>query len=360
MNIDHLKNIKKIVAHGPDCPDGRASALIVHEVLPDAEIEFVNYNTARHISMTPEPGVIFVDFSPWAEREKPTLENKSPPLTEVGKARIQEWAAAGTIVLDHHKGADDIVAMFGDHGVFADEKLEPGISGASLAWREVFSPLMYARALARKKIKKLTGPEKTLFDKATLISMRAGIRDTWQTKDAGWGESCDQAAALVFWPWEKLLEVGVAGLEPLLEIGPVLRERDYARDTKAIAESYRFTYKGIRVMCFEGTYTSDIAERVTDTDLIVGWHYLWEEDGLKMRFSCRSRGDFSALGFAKAYGGGGHVNAAGFTVAVKPANQASMLVPFACVELLVGKYLGLEFDETLVVSTSELVSPSPA
>jgi len=328
MDITHLKTIKKIIAHD-NCPDGRASALICHEVLPNAEIEFVQYQTPRHKTLTPEPGVLFVDFTPWAEREPATPENKNPPMTEGGKALIQAWVDADCIVLDHHKGAADLVAMFGDRGVFADEKEHPGISGAVLAWREVYA------VLVKGKNKKIKADLTSAVGKFALL---AGVRDTWQTKDPGWVESGEQAASLMFWPWEKLLEAGVLGLEPLLEIGPVLRARDFERDTKTIKESYLISFEGKKFVCFEGMHTSDIADRV-DADMVIGWHYLMESDGLKMQFSCRSRGDFSALDFAKAHGGGGHFHAAGFKMPIKPENTAAMLVPYGAVELLLGKYL---------------------
>lgn len=330
MDISHLKTIKKIIAHD-NCPDGRASALICHEVLPDAEIEFIQYQTPRHKTIEPEAGVLFVDFTPFAEWEPVTPENKNPPMTEAGKARIQAWVEYGTIVLDHHKGAADLVAMFGDRGVFADEKDNPGVSGAVLAWREVYEPL----AGARKGIKKTKEAQSLVVREFAAL---AGVRDTWQNKDPSWVESGEQAASLMFWPWEKLLATGVKGLAPLLEIGPVLRERDYARDTKTIAEAYTIEFEGKKFMCFEGMHTSDIADRV-DVDMVIGWHFLKETDGLKVQFSCRSRGDFSALDFAKAHGGGGHKNAAGFKIPLMPENTAAMLVPYGCVELLLGKYL---------------------
>jgi DHHA1 domain len=332
VNTTYLKTIRKIIAHD-HCPDGRASALICHEVLPDAEIEFVQYQSPRHKALTPEPGVLFVDFTPWAEREEATPENRDPPLTEAGKALLQAWVDAGAMVLDHHRGGADIVAAFGERGVFADEKENPGVSGAVLAWREVFAVLVKGKS---KKAKA------DLTSEVGKFALLAGIRDTWQTNDPGWIESCDQAAALMFWPWERLLEAGVLGiilgLEPLLEIGPVLRARDFERDTKTLQESYTIEFGGRKFVCFEGTHTSDIAERV-QADMVIGWHYLQESDGLKMQISCRSRGDFSALAFAKAYGGGGHVHAAGFKMPIRPENTAAMLVPYGAVEFLLGMYL---------------------
>jgi len=333
MKLEHLKTIKKIISH-ENCPDGKASALLCNEVLPQAEIEFVQYQTPRHKAIEPEPGVLFVDFTPWAERELTTAENKNPPLSEAGKARIQAWVDAGAVVLDHHKGAADVVAMFGERGVFADEKERPGVSGAVLAYEEVFLPLLAKRKISKEGKAKLT-------DKAVQLASLAGIRDTWQQKSPDWTSACQQAAALVFWPWERLLAAGVRDLERLLEIGPVILERDRVRDEKTINESYSFEFEGKKVICFEGTHTSDIADRV-EADLVIGWHYLRESDGLKMVFSCRSRGDFSALDFAKAYGGGGHFHAAGFKMPITKENTAGWLVPYACVELLVGKYLAPE------------------
>jgi len=122
MNIDHMKNIKKLICHGPNCADGKASALILHDALPEAEIVFCNYGTPEYKALTPEPGVLFCDFSPYVEREQGP---KDPPMTAYGRALAQAWVDAGTIVLDHHKGCADLVALFGDRGVFADEKAEP-------------------------------------------------------------------------------------------------------------------------------------------------------------------------------------------------------------------------------------------
>jgi DHHA1 domain len=339
MNIEYLKSIKKIITHD-NCPDGRASALICREALPHAEIEFIQYQTPRHKTIEPEPGVLFVDFTPWAEREPVTPENKNPPLSEAGKTRIQTWVDAGTLVLDHHKGAEDIVAMFGERGVFANETNEPGVSGAMLAFREVWAPRDGARPWHRPRPKsekdkaRAAAAESSVHHFATL----AGVRDTWQTKHPLWGASGEQAAALMFWPWETLLAAGVLGLEPLLKIGPVLRARDFERDTKTIAEAYTIEFADRKFLCFEGLHTSDIADRV-DVDMVIGWHYLREADGLKMQLSCRSRGDFSALDFAKAHGGGGHFHAAGFKIPLLPENTAAMLVAYGCIELLLGKYL---------------------
>lgn len=332
---NYVSNVKTLVIHGPDCPDGRASALILHDALPGADIRFVQYSTPQHRALEPKPGMLFCDFTPFVERDK------SGAMTDEGRAKLAAWVDAGTIVLDHHKGAADVVEAFGERGVFADETKEPGVSGATLAFREVWSAVKgtvcHACRWALPDERHACGDIKRVRDLATL----AGIRDTWVKSSPRWNEACAQAAALMFWPWDKLLAAGVNGLAPMLEIGPVLLERDAARDQRTIGEAHRFEVGGVRVVCFEGTHTSDIADKV-EVDLIVGWKYLVEGPPeareQKIVFSTRSRGSFSCLDFAKANGGGGHRNAAGFKLPVQLAHTHDSS-PYAVVERLVHDFV---------------------
>jgi len=355
MNLEDLKNVKTIITHD-SCPDGRASALILHDALPDAEIVFVQYQTPAHKALEPKSGMLFCDFTPYVERDKDGV------FTPDGARTLKAWVDAGTIVLDHHKGAHDIVAAFGRNGVFADEVKEPGKSGATLAYIEVWSMIELRRGATKKDPDKGVG-EKLMaisgqggdgiflarHDRVGQFAALAGVRDTWQKNDPRWSEACAQSAALMFWPWEKLLQAGVHNVKPMMEIGPVLLERDYERDTKTMREAHRFEVKDTKtgddggrlvVLCFEGTHTSDIADRA-EADLVVGWHYLVEGGEQKIVFSTRSRGSFSCLDFVKAYGGGGHKNAAGFKLSVKSdaAVSAQDYSPYEIVEKLVHSYL---------------------
>lgn len=80
--------------------------------------------------------------------------------------RAHEFLPRVPVVLDHHKGAEHLVKTF-THHVFADEKLEPGVSGAVLAYREVWKPL------------KPLG-----FTTAADFARLAGVCDTWQASCA--------------------------------------------------------------------------------------------------------------------------------------------------------------------------------
>ena len=300
LDLDSLLAVRTIVTH-EGCADGIASAIILRDALPSARVEFVQYNTPAHRDLRATPGLLFCDMTPPA-------------------ARVQEFVDAGAIALDHHRGAREIVDAFGERGVFADEATEPGVSGATLAFREVWSTVVLHHGYSDCY-------ESALGDLAKL----AGIRDTWQRNDPRWREACAQAAALRFWPPETLIGAPIDALAARLEIGDTLLQRDEARDERSIAEAYRFEVGGLRVVAFEGLHTSDIAERLEgEADLVLGWRYRMEDGRARMVISARSNGAVSALALATANGGGGHERAAGFKIVVR--HDAS---PYAVLEFIV-------------------------
>lgn len=341
--IDALRSVNCIYVHTRDdgaCADGMAAALLLADALPEATIHFVCYNSSAHRAIVPAPGMLFCDIVPYVTR------GKDGSLDIESQVRLAGFAAMGTIVLDHHRGAADIVAGFGERGVFADEKMEPGVSGATLACCHVWAPLR-AASLA-PGASGYSARQQSSFEEARAahLATLAGIRDTWQTADPHWPAACAQAAALRFYTWETLRKAGLGpDMDRLLAIGPILIAKDVERDTRSIAEAYRFKVSipplprwpgngdptrcdrcndrltgthtcptDYNVICFEGTNTSDIAERLEgDVDLVLGWHYKIDDGKPKMVVSCRGRGGFPVLAFATANDGGGHENASGFT-----------------------------------------------
>lgn len=297
--IDSLLAVRTIVTH-EGCADGIASAIILRDALPNARVESVQYNTPAHRDLRATPGMLFCDMTPLP-------------------ARVQEFVDAGAIVLDHHKGAREIVDAFGERGVFADEAAEPGVSGATLAFREVWLPLMRHAS---------TDTAQRMHDFASL----AGIRDTWQTGSPRWREARAQEAALRFWPPEMLIGVPLDALSARLEIADTLLVLDEQRDNQSLAEAHRFQVGGVRVLAFDGTHVNDIAERVRgDVDLVLGWRYLVEEGRQRIKVSVRTSGDVSALAFAKANGGGGHEHSGGFKIdAPADASPYTLLYDLVC------------------------------
>ena len=300
--LDKLKAITTIVSH-EKCPDGIAAALILKDVLPNAKIVFCQYNTPAHETMVAEPGMIFADFSPH-------------------RSRVQDFVAAGAIVLDHHRTAKEVVAAFGELGVFADEKGEPGVSGATLAYREVWKPL-------RDEVTRATNIGSTVYisdgyrEWVERFAQIAGIRDTWQKKDPEWQTSCLQASALFFVPQEELIQTGLHAIwrdwgAKYGWAGAITNTKHRKRCERAVREGYRHTTaKGNRVILFQGTkLSSDAAEApgAENADIICGFDVIYEANQVKYLYSTRSRTDFDCSALAKFYGGGGHKAAAGFNL----------------------------------------------
>lgn len=299
IDVSKLRGVKTIVAHrnpnGP-CPDGVASALILRDVLPDAEVRFVTYGEELE-ELEATEGMLFCDIAPTA-------------------GRASDFVRAGAIVLDHHATHRDAVEQFGELGVLASE---PGVSGAVLAFREVWLPLAYQGG-QRPPNHATEGRSRGHIEHFATL---AGIRDTWQRKHPQWDEACRVAAALAFWRWQDWPKQPFDSygytreFMPMIAIGDVLVEKNREGTERTLSKGYRLTTKkGTRVLVIPTLQTSDAAEANGDRDeVVMGFGYgLNEAGGIKVIFSLRSQTGYDVGAFAKSFpGGGGHKTAAGFS-----------------------------------------------
>ncbi len=333
--LEDLASVKTIVVHD-NCSDGMVSALILGVTLPHAKIVFVNYGPGL-ASLKAEDDMLFCDFAPPRERLDEFLAKKNV------------W------VLDHHRTQKDVVEAFGERGRFGDEVKDPGVSGAVLAFREVWMPLVGLAAEPRSVLTQV------LQDVATV----AGIRDTWQKKSPRWEESFRQHLLLSFYPksfWmcesAQLMAERIRFLQRSCNegLGPLLEEKAAETTKKIVDSAYLFTELGVRFAILQTTHTSDAADQLK-ADVIVGWAYKvnsaeetkdWpDREGSVapvLVCSCRSREEeWNVDGFAKKHGGGGHQKAAGFSLPVSLEDKN----PIARIrDLLVDYYAtGREYTE---------------
>lgn len=288
MRRELLAEVRTIVSHA-GCPDGFASALILRHVLPHADVVFVEHSTPEYAALPASPGMLFCDIV--------------PPAT-----RAEAFRAAGALVLDHHKGARELVQAFGERGVFADEATEPGVSGASLACREVWAVLAAGKtAEARPAVER--------------FAHRAGVRDTWQRDDPEWDEACAQAAALLFFGFASLAEKPWLDEEQMVVGRRLVAQRRAEAAATARDGLFRLS-PTVAVYNDRDGSASDVAQAAFDLDddlqLVAGFRYRVTSDGqLLLVFSLRSRHDgLDVSAVAKRAGGGGHRSAAGFGVVV--------------------------------------------
>lgn len=290
INLYKLKSIKHIITH-ENCPDGIASAIILKDVLPKAKISFYQPETLAHKNIPVEEDLLFCDISP-------------------PKDRYKEFIKAEAIVLDHHKTSKNIVLEFGELGVFADEKNDPGISGAVLAFKEVWQKL--AKSCGKLSIKEELSTRPYIRYFAKLI----GIRDTWQSKDLKFKNACEISEVLTFWPIEELLETEFNSdkWNYIISFGDILYKKHLISANNRINKGYRFTSKfGTRVIIFnERKYTSDVTGLLgNEVDLIIGFDYIFDDNEQKILVSTRSHTNFDCAKFCNSFGGGGHTKAAG-------------------------------------------------
>lgn len=311
-----LQRVSRIITHD-NCPDGLASAMILHDVYPDAQIEFVNYNEPSHARLEATPHMLFCDICPPHER-------------------LQGFVDAEAIVLDHHGTQKKVVLSFGDRGVFADEHKEPKVSGAVLAYREVWRTHDLLTPYPRKGF---TAPWRR--EKIARFAQLAGIRDLWRTEDPSWKDACIQASALMFFGPERLLGTHPPWLDDgELYVGEILLAKRLTAARQIAEHGLQDPLPGVTPFVFfndsiRDKLTSDVAEAYRDvvfaqlqafqSHVVVGYYVSVEggvgRNDVYYNYSLRSvnpsRGDrlrpheTPVSSYAKKLGGGGHDNAAG-------------------------------------------------
>lgn len=311
LPLDVLKTFQRCIVHG-NCPDGRASALIIHAALPGLPIAEMSYGTPEHRALEPGP-VLFCDFSPFV----PPKSNP-PTAAELAARRavLLKWAEAGAAILDHHD--PELVEPFGAMGVFGENS--KGESGAALALREVLAPIK--------------GPERGFvgdgrWRDAVDLARLSAIRDTWRRDSTCWDTACSLAEVLRFLPLSECLERGIGGMTDLhANIGPTLLDKKRDAAAEAAKNAVRLEAQRRKVAVIPSvSLTSDVSDVLPEADIVAGFDYAQEDGGNRIRLivSLRGRKGVDVRVIAQRHGGGGHVAAAGFSL---PVNAGTTLNPY--------------------------------
>lgn len=332
--IEDLKRVSVVYTHA-HCPDGLASAMILKDAFrmlgTSPRIEFLAHNTIEHQQAaapvldlagegTAVEYALFCDIAPH-------------PMA------ISVHGRSGVIVLDHHKGAEEVVRSFPLH-VFADEAADPGISGATLAWREVWESAWHELPSdPNVGVRIEQSQQAQVRDFAECV----GARDTWQTQDARfqrgqWISKMLMSKPQSYWLEERALYEG-GDRQPHapfltdreIEIGRALFEAHENAVAQAVDQVVYLTNGVHRCAVFQEQaagfrLTSDVAESLrkqgTDCRFVAGFAYVVDAPGGAPRlvYSLRGFGGFDVASLAKANGGGGHTAAAGFSVEMQHVN----------------------------------------
>lgn len=264
-----------------NCADGFGAAWVVRESYGD-EVEFY---AATHGDNPPEVtdrDVLIVDFSYSSEKINSMLKS-----------------AKSITILDHHKTAQEAIQPLLDsgsiNGVFDMDR-----SGAMIAWDFFF-------------------PDK----EAPQLLKHIQDRDLWKFKLGGTKEiqSYVFAHEYDFDIWDSLVEMAQDpdGHKQMREAGAAITRKHNKDIAELIAVGKRqMVIGGHKVWVVNVPYTmaSDACHALCNENPMCPPAFAASYfDTPKGRgFSLRSVGDFDVSKIAKQYGGGGHMNAAGFSM----------------------------------------------
>lgn len=278
------------IYHG-NCDDGFAAAWVVRKALGDGNVEF--YPGVYQKDPPPHEGrnVIFVDFS-----------YKRPVLDAMAKV------ANSILILDHHKTAQEDLADIQKPPAFPiweeaawkgklsthlrmNALFDMSRSGAGLAWdyfirssaRPDFIEYVQDRDLWRKALP--NGDEFT-------IALRSYPQD--------------------FGVWDSLVSHGT---EALITEGHGIQRYYRLRVEELKRSAYAANIGEHRCYISNAPYfaASEVAGELAMVGVDFGACY-FEAEGGRYQYSLRSRNDFDVSAIARQFGGGGHKNAAGFSV----------------------------------------------
>lgn len=267
-----------IISHA-HCPDGWTAAYVAKKKYPDAVVMFRDHGLEPPYEQVTGKNVLVTDFS-WRTREQ---NDKMASLAKTFQ------------ILDHHKSAQAVLAG-ADYAVFDMQR-----SGAGLAWDYLFgcnsTPLYYP-------------------DRPWYVAY-VEDRDLWNWKLPNTHEICAYLGTLEFtkeaWDklefieWTKLLQLGAGALAHI---------NHYVREAIQQARVGHFLNRELAVLNVCYLNCSEVGNALAKKhEVSLTW---FERGDGQTQFSLRSIGDIDVSEIAKVFNGGGHKNAAGFTL---PLNE---------------------------------------
>jgi len=260
-----------IVTHA-NCADGIASALILHSVLPDRVVRFVQYGSPEWHDLPVTLGAIFADMSP-------------PP------EKAQAFIDAGVLVYDHHAHTNAGVKF-------------PGILDTARCGAEIVLD-QFAVAKCPAEFQE--------------IARLVGIRDLWKRDSPDWDEACAVQQTLLLYGFPYLsarLDRGCAWLlsDSMTEVGHRLHERAMAFVSDIVRLRKYAVRDRVAYLSCSPEHTSNVGTGILDAnprvDVVAVFNHITHEDAVT--YSLRSREGIDIGAICKSLGGGGHPQAAGF------------------------------------------------
>lgn len=285
-----------IYSHG-SCPDGFVAALIAKRRYPEAEVIFLDHGAdhTENLKKAEKRDVLMLDFSLRTREENDTLAASTRSFQ----------------ILDHHKTAEAVLKD-APYAIFDMKR-----SGAGLAWDYLFGYEDF-----RFGVENPLGPVKDIPSPRPWYVDYTEARDLWRWESLPNSRNvCAYLGTLPFefGEWQHLDHMSVEQAAQLgqgakAHIDHYVREAVKQAKVSVVPSTSNFPIqdwgRSIAVLNVPYLNCSEVGNELANTyDISLTWFE--RGDGIT-QFSLRSVGDYDISAFAKAFGGGGHRNAAGF------------------------------------------------
>ncbi|MCW5621239.1 MAG: hypothetical protein KIS79_09060 [Burkholderiales bacterium] len=223
----------------------------------------------------------------------PVVDNRDVVMLDFAYPRatsLELAAQARTfLVLDHHKTALE------ELGSLPFARLDMQQSGAGLAWRH-FHPGTEVPRLVR------TVEDGDLWRHALPDTRAVYLRLTYEPRTFG--------------NWDRIAQLtsSAAGFESFAAEGRVLQEERDFQVERLLLRRHEVVLEGETGLAAEApaAFRSEVGHRLAELSGTFG--LVWYARAGSYRISLRSIGDYDVERLARRFGGGGHRNAAGFTL----------------------------------------------
>lgn len=285
---------KAIVIYHANCMDGFASAWAFHKLKEQdypGGVEYIADSYGKGVqneNAIDGSDVYILDFS--YNREE--------------LARICKFAN-NVVLLDHHKTAQATLENWPDKPKNLEIVFDMNRSGAGITW-DYFSG----------------APVKGKTVKRPALINFVEDRDLWKF-NLPMSKQVNAVIALAkhkFKAWDELHQEIADGIEYVEQAGIYLSEQhqkiceEIVRDARSciIQDDEGNKYAGLVANC-TGQFASEVGHLLCKKTGTFGATYYTDGSGAT-KWSLRSEGDYDVSKIARAYGGGGHKNAAGFLI----------------------------------------------
>lgn len=282
-----------IISHA-HCPDGMTAAYIAHLRYPEAEILMMDHGMNPPYAEVEGKDVLVLDFS-WKREETIRLSKLANSFR----------------VLDHHKTAEAELDGL-DFAVFDMNR-----SGAGLAWDYLFG-------------KDAPADDWSTWEGLPCFRVRPYWVDYVEDRDLWRFKHYESKAVNAFIMtheytldgWKKMTETSLEnailkGLAVSLQVDHYVREA-VKNAQHGVWNDIDLSYS-VAILNVPYLNCSEIGNILAqDSDVSITW---FERADGKTQFSLRSIGDIDVSVLAKRYGGGGHLNAAGFQLSLNDARN---------------------------------------